>query len=198
MKPMWIMLTGAAGVGKSSLALVLKRRLDPDGRDRVCVIGFADALKDHVREMINSKQSVMGLRDMVPDHRGDGMTVEWRNRMRPLWQWFGTEWVRAEDPDHWVAMVEDRVLQYMEEGMPIIITDCRFDNERDWGVDNDFLVVRVIGPDRRMAQGGAPVPQHASEGEVVGEITVRNDGDGGLSDLDAIADTIIAYAERRK
>lgn len=105
---MRIMLTGSAGVGKSALATVLSRKIDPDGHERVCVVGFADALKDQVREMLNMNQGRVGFPfgRKVPDHRGEGLSVEWRNMLRPIWQWYGTEWMRSQSPDYWVDLLE--------------------------------------------------------------------------------------------
>lgn len=199
MRPMRIMLTGSAGVGKSALATVLSRKIDPDGRDRVCVVAFADALKDQVREMLNMNQGRVGFPfgRKVPDHRGEGLSVEWRNLLRPIWQWYGTEWMRSQSPDYWVDLLEETCGMYIKAHWPVIVTDCRFPNELDWGKDNGFLIVRIVGPDRRLEMGGEPVPAHASELPILlsqADMILDNTGNG-IGHLESLADDIIKRIE---
>lgn len=195
-----IMLTGSAGVGKSALANILARKIDPDGRERVCVIGFADALKDQVREMLNMNQGRVGFPfgRKVPDHRGDeGLSVEWRNILRPIWQWYGTEWMRSQSPDYWISLLEESCGTYLKAHWPVIITDCRFPNEMDWGKENGFLIVRIIGPDRRLGMGGEPVPAHASEQATLQSWTdmLLDNRENGIGHLESLADSIIERIE---
>ena len=199
MRQMRIMLTGSAGVGKSALATVLSRKIDPDGRDRICVVSFADALKDQVREMLNMNQGRVGFPfgRKVPDHRGEGLSVEWRNMLRPIWQWYGTEWMRSQSPDYWVDLLEETCGMYLKAHWPVIVTDCRFLNEMSWGKENGFLIVRIIGPDRRLGMGGEPVPAHASETATLQswvDMSLDN-RENGIGYLESLADDIIKRIE---
>lgn len=146
-----IMLLGRSGVGKDAFANALWGLLSFTKYPPMKA-GFADALKETVREMLN-RDGV----SPVPVAHHSKLTEEMKATLRPLWQWYGTEWVRNRvDVNYWLNVLEWRVRGH--EGH-VIITDARFPNEITWGKNNGFVIVRVIGPNYRAWD----VPFHSSE-----------------------------------
>ena len=65
---------------------------------------------------------------------------------RQILQWVGTEYRRAQDPDYWVKRAAEFVTQMYQlppypELRPTLFVECgtRFENERDWIVNNQHL-----------------------------------------------------------
>ncbi|NBV35861.1 MAG: hypothetical protein EBR94_01130 [Bacteroidetes bacterium] len=92
---------------------------------------------------------------------------QYRDFMRHFWQWFGTEVGRKTiAEDFWINKLRDSIEDIetsypSSEGMipAFVVTDCRFANEYQWGIDNGFVIVRVSGDWRK--SGG--IPNHLSE-----------------------------------
>jgi hypothetical protein len=88
-----------------------------------------------------------------------------RKIMRPFWQWLGTDFVRnLIDENHWILSVENSMLSkkhlWVDNVPPsFIVTDCRFNNEHQWGIANGFVVVRID----RKSRTPAGIPGHSSE-----------------------------------
>ncbi len=146
-----IMLVGKSGVGKDAFADALWNALS-FGEFLVLRASFASALKEIVRDMLN-RDGVSPV--PIPHH--SKLTEEMKAVLRPMWQWYGTDWVRNRvDVDYWVNILQWRIRAH--DGH-VIITDARFPNEIKWGRDNGFVIVRVLGPNYRASS----VPYHASE-----------------------------------
>lgn len=146
-----IMLVGKSGVGKDAFADALWGLLSFH-EFPVLRMSFADALKEIVREMLN-RDGVSPV--PIPHHTK--LSEEMKSVLRPMWQWYGTDWVRNRvDMDYWVNIVEWRIRAH--DGH-VIITDARFPNEIKWGKDNGFVIVRILGPNYRAWD----VPYHTSE-----------------------------------
>lgn len=48
---------------------------------------------------------------------------------------------------------------FSQDPVSIVITDCRFRNEYEWGVKNGYAIVRISGSWRT----GSMIPAHSSE-----------------------------------
>jgi len=89
------------------------------------------------------------------------ITVEDINRnkelFRPILQWYGTEYRRAQDEQYWVKRTVETILRScpLQENTLAIITDVRFHNEAEMIRDCGGLLVRI---DR-----GSSNDEHASE-----------------------------------
>ena len=146
-----IMLVGKSGVGKDAFADALWGLLSFH-EFPVLRMSFADALKEIVRAMLN-RDGVSPV--PIPHHTK--LSEEMKSVLRPMWQWYGTDWVRNRvDMNYWVNIVEWRIRAH--DGH-VIITDARFPNEIKWGKDNGFVIVRILGPNYRAWD----VPYHTSE-----------------------------------
>lgn len=161
------MLIGRKGVGKDTIAEIIQRKMPEVHRG-----GFADALKTDVARLLNHSIRVTGLRGkQLPE--GVSELNAYREILRPIWQWYGTDWARTRDPDVWVRRFHNSC-GFMRD---MIITDCRFENEAKYGRSNGYVLVRVTGPDWR-----GPVPlgdEHASEQELLDispHVTISNEG----------------------
>lgn len=84
-------------------------------------------------------------------------------------QWYGTDIIRTQDPDHWVKLLEKRI--GAEAPDIALVTDVRFKNEAAWLHDKPTgFLVEVI---RRREDGTQYLdpkrdPRHASEVDLDG------------------------------
>lgn len=182
-----IMLVGKSGVGKDHFARILKRELRPDGGGAfpVLTLAFADALKEEVRMMLEHQLIALDKKGVWGVEFGEDA----RDLLRPLWQWYGTEFVRKNDDTYWIKKVQQKMKKHMG---PIIVTDCRFKNEAWFGRNHEFIIVRVAGENRR----GSYVPRHQSEDgveKILCDYEVVNSGNDEL--LAIAARSIIQKAE---
>ena len=181
------MLIGRKGVGKDTIANIINKR-----RPEVHIGGFADALKVDVARLLNHSVRVTGLKGPQLPENVQALDA-YRNLLRPIWQWYGTEWARARDPEVWVRRFHDSsgFIQNM------VITDCRFQNEADYGKRNGYVLVRVTGPNwREPSPLGEDV--HASEQELLdisAAITISNEGSLAML-TELVHGMLIPYIEK--
>ena len=156
------MLVGRAGVGKDTIAALMKKHAG----EPVALASFAEGVKLQVASMLDmviDKYGVPALRF----RQGSDESVlqnsnERRRLLRPIWQWYGTDFVRAADPDFWIKDLHKRAGHVQN----LIVTDCRFKNEADYARRNGLVLLRVTGHDRRATPEGDPVLRHESERQV--------------------------------
>lgn len=104
-----ILISGKAEAGKTTTANIIKTLLEKHGKKVAC-IPYGQYVKDTAKMIWNW--------DGKKDKKG-----------RELLQWWGTDVVRAQDPNFWVdsvirlAKVIDKYVDYL------IVDDCRFLNE---------------------------------------------------------------------
>ena len=104
-----ILISGKAEAGKTTTANIIKTFLEELGKKVAC-IPYGQYVKDTAKLIWNW--------DGEKDKKG-----------RELLQWWGTDIVRAQDPNFWVdsvvrlAKVIDKYVDYL------IVDDCRFINE---------------------------------------------------------------------
>src|SRR4051812_20220784 len=111
-----IMLTGKLKSGKTTLAEALAAELGIK-RD-----SFARPLKAGLKAM--------------------GVIVDGPNKDRFALQYFGADFFRNRyGADHWVKLMATNNLDMHKTGL--VVDDCRFQNEFEWGKQNGFLTVRL-------------------------------------------------------
>lgn len=178
-----ILISGKAEAGKTTTANIIKTFLE-DREKKVACIPYGQYVKDTAKLIWNW--------DGKKDKKG-----------RELLQWWGTDIVRAQDPNFWVdsvvrlAKVIDKYVDYL------IVDDCRFINEieawraikyvaLDSATDalanrqrfSDIITIRVERPGHE----NALTPEqrrHPSETELddyIFDITIRAIDKAGLYD----------------
>jgi hypothetical protein len=98
--------------------------------------------------------------------------------MRRLLQFVGTDYYRAQDPDHWVHELSNYARPILTGGGRLVIPDMRFDNEGSW-VSEQGGVEWVID---RPGLSSDPKRQHRSETAYTRtpNFIIKNDGPTGL------------------
>ena len=123
--------------GKSTAADIIA--MEFHATHEVYQMAFAQKLKEEVAKIFNT-------------------TIGWieANKNHPLirhaLQWYGTDYIREEDPDHWIKQIEREIFELethvIKRARPlmVIIQDTRFQNEADWIKGHGGFVFRVIRP----------------------------------------------------
>jgi hypothetical protein len=136
LKPL-IMLSGKLKSGKTTLAedLALLLSIPRDS--------FARPLKEGLKTM--------------------GIIVDGPDKDRDALQQIGADYFRRRDPNWWVKLLSRNNVEMHKTGL--VIDDCRFLNEYDFGEKNDFLMIRVkISPETQQKRGASPSTlEHISE-----------------------------------
>jgi hypothetical protein len=200
---MFISFRGEIGSGKTTAASHLCLKHD------FYRVSFADPLKDQVFDFLwesstGSSQDLIwtrfrvqtGERGMFPSPFYDFLGTElveidhnqklqWVNerkaKLRPLLQWWGTEYRRAENENYWVDKAEAYMRKLLTEGKSICMDDARFDNEfeliaalggKQIFIDCPMAEQRAI---ERSGGGAVGIKGHASEA-LLDPNDPRNDG----------------------
>lgn len=144
MQPKLIVLAGAAGAGKSTIAAELVKH-------GYQVIKFAAPLKNMLRALGLSEAEIEGDLKEQPCALLGGRTP--RHAMQTL----GTEWGRGcIGAEVWVSAWKREVDRVLAAGGRVVVDDCRFQNELA------AALVRGGGAVRLVRAGAGTVP-HASE-----------------------------------
>lgn len=144
-----IMLVGPSGSGKDTMASQIVK-IVPNCH----VLSFATEVKRISEKILVTVENEAGvslarLRQMQAEDDSS-----WRSVMRSLWQWVGTDLMRdTVDKDFWIQQVAKQMAfvqnfhsnHYDGRNASFVVTDCRFRNECQWGIDNNFVIVRVSG-----------------------------------------------------
>lgn len=146
---MIIGLIGRAGAGKDytflrmlTMGLPVQRR------------AFADQLRGEI-------EAILGVDP-------DIWQKPYRDEVRRLLQWWGTDLRRAADPRYWLDQMLGGLNALERKGVIPVVTDARFINEADVIQELGGIIVRVFAPDdiRKERLGGILPPAHASEDEL--------------------------------
>ena len=130
-------IAGKIGTGKS----VLMSGLAGDNTHQT---NFGDILKREVAKEFNFDldlcYSMTGKSTMIfhPDVPAGSMTV------RSILQWYGTDVIRKNSPNHWVTEM-DKSLDPLKRGnMTVIIGDVRFPNEANYINNSGGKLIRLL------------------------------------------------------
>jgi predicted kinase len=150
---MLVAMTGNKGSGKDTFAHVLVREFD------FVHTRFADPLKNMLRTLfkdagIDPEDYIEGPYKEAPCDILCGKTP--RHAMQTL----GTEWRDMIDRKLWTKLWRARVELYLKQGLPVIVTDCRFIHEAATIREMGGYIVRVERPTLRNDD------QHISETEM--------------------------------
>ena len=150
----YITLAGKKQVGKDTSARYLKQMIEARTGRKTFITHFADPLKIACSEIFGipiaqmetetGKQQLTDIRwpelnhnpgfvdNWVPNPNGEFMTV------RQVMQFVGTELLRTQlDPDVWVKAIFKK---HYEDNAVVIVADCRFPNEAEFGKEQGYLI----------------------------------------------------------
>lgn len=164
-----ICLSGKAGSGKDTAAVMIKDELESRGKT-AHIINYAGLLKY-----------------ICSEHLGwDGNKDEFG---RSLLQYVGTDIIRAQDPLFFVSFVKSLISFFGEAWDYVIIPDCRFENEVGNLRVSGFRVVHLyVVRESLVSNLSETQQQHVSETEIDGvmpDFYINNYGT-----LDDLRDTI--------
>lgn len=201
-----VALTGYKRAGKDSVADILVR---DHGFTKMA---FADPIKRLVRTLnpivgvhqeyccrdCQPEAEPVYLSDLYDDYglsEDDIKDSRYGEEVRRIWQRFGTELFRAEDPNFWIDVAEDAMLTSGVER--VVFTDCRFPNEARWVHELSYNTGCASSVWQIARPGHEADPEdHSSESHVglMGEeITVHNDG--SLEDLAVPVNTALEFTK---
>lgn len=173
-------LIGGAGSGKDTMAQIFQKEF-PSIRS----LAFADDLKLMSAKMLNSAFYANNITLSYPEFYVEDIN-EYRDELRGLWQWFGTDLIRAKLPYYWINRVAVKINKSKSLGH-FVITDCRFKNERDWLKENGFLLIKVTGRTRENT------PVHSSEIELTNlESDLVYENTGTIDDMRAWVQSVVS------
>jgi KaiC/GvpD/RAD55 family RecA-like ATPase len=117
-----VAISGKAAAGKTTLASHIVHACDEEDIP-VVRIGFADALKEEVRQKYGIDKSMVGGRDALIRH--------------------GTA-MRDKDKEYWIRPVREKTMQAVASGQLVVIDDLRFLNEFYWASWAGFVTVKMV------------------------------------------------------
>lgn len=181
LKPTIISFRGERGAGKSTAARYLEEQYVNVRR-----LAFADELKVELYDLLSpfTREDISISNAILQDYRfrtritaalpNPGYNFDFTRRdkinwidkhkveLRPLIQFYGTEYRRGLDPDYWVKKYASTATAFMESGCVVVCDDARFDNERAYirsqEGSREFFIIR---PGYEYPEDG--IPGHASE-----------------------------------
>ncbi|MFE7520566.1 deoxynucleotide monophosphate kinase family protein [Streptomyces halstedii] len=184
-----IALMGRAGSGKDTVGNRLVSRF------AFARIAFADPLRDlalSLDPVISYETTTLGplplrLGDFLRRSGWDGAKriPEVRRTLQRLGQG-----VRDQDEGYWLRAALARLDVADRWGLPVVVTDCRYENEAEALRARGALLVRVERPDRTAPAGDAA--EHRSETELdhfPADAVITNGGT--VAELHALADQLV-------
>lgn len=142
---MLIGLTGPAGVGKDTVAAVLKS-----------MGWYQYAFAKPMKEML----AVVGLHEPPTREAKEAELPGLGFSYRKAAQRLGTEWARELHQDFWLMVAEKQIAFYPK----VVISDVRFENEAAWLRNMGGTIVHIIGR-RTTVQGEEAL--HVSENGIM-------------------------------
>lgn len=135
-----IVLLGDPGSGKTSIAQAF---IQPErGHGYGTRLSFAAALKEEVAQGLGGGWHLRR-------HLANMAMPERKDAYRPLLQAWGS-FRRAVDANYWVDQLERQLFRLSNDepaSHPLIIDDCRYDNEREMLLRHGFSFVRLAPGD---------------------------------------------------
>lgn len=189
--PKIIALSGKMGTGKTAVAEWLAAALPAARR-----LSFGDLVKWEVSQMFcfplhwcyRAKEALI---QPTPETRSKGLTETMT--VREIMQWYGTEVVRAVDPNYWIDGM--RHTTNCLRANYIIIDDVRFPNEAEFVHDQGGLLVRLYPYTgyREPADGTLHESETALDEFTQWDIVYRP----AFGEAEAVAASILAYIRKR-
>lgn len=173
--PIKVMICGQRRRGKDTMADCLQLLAPPMLR-----AGFANSLKRDAAQMLSSFHG--SHHPFPPD------MVHQRDRYGPLWQWYG-QWCREEFGDkYWIDRFDEGYCNVER----IVVVDCRYANEAEYGIAHGFTLVRVTGP-YRGTKYDTRDDDHPSERDVPRlPVHLEYDNIGSIADMQQwVADVLL-------
>lgn len=181
---------GHAKSGKNTVCTFLGQHISDAYQE-----AFADPLKEAAAEMFGWPPHIFYLEETK-----ENIISPWHVSPRQCAQFFGTEMVRDNihklipmiGPNFWVARMAHLIngdlsgnweRDYAPEET-VIITDVRFQNEYDWILENNGVIIHLTRPG---ADGSIGIPNHASEAGIIFSqkgVQYELKNDGTLEDLE--------------
>ena len=168
-----IAISGKAQHGKDTLAGEMKKILQSKYY-RVLIIHYGDLLKYICEKFFDWD----GKKDDVG---------------RSLLQQVGTEKIRSQEPDFWVAFVTKILRFFPDQWDYVLIPDARFPNEITYLRDNGFDVthIRIHRPiDNKLTEAQKKHPSETALDDFPVDIHIKNDGT--IADLAKKAEDILS------
>lgn len=185
---MLVGLTGRMGAGKDTVYKILSAKLK--NKETIKRLAFGDAVKKSAYAIFGGEKS---------KYFG---TQEDKNEKLPFWedklgeaystyrriaQTFGTEICRNNiHKDIWVLALEPKIQELLKEGISVVVTDIRFDNEAKLIKSYGGLVVEVVNTNNNHAKD-----LHASEEGVSPNLIDLQMVAGSLYELDQSVETFL-------
>jgi len=155
-------LTGPAGSGKD----YVYQRLSAMFPHQVERVALADAVRAEIEHELGTRIDVLY-------EKPTGRTV------RRLLQWWGTDFRRAENPEHWVDLTAPLIRLAWRQGFSLVcVTDVRFHNEADMIHDLGGKVAAVNARDAVRAErlGELPPPHQSEDIDYEPDLWIDNPG----------------------
>lgn len=148
-------LCGQAGAGKDFVYRKIERWLTALGETSLRV-SLADNVRLEVEGYLNEGRYLPKLWEKP-----------YSTEVRRLLQWWGTDFRRAEDEDHWVNITAGEIedIERENETDVVVVTDIRFGNEADMIRSFGGLLLQVTASRDTLKErlGGEVAPSHPSE-----------------------------------
>jgi hypothetical protein len=119
---------------------------------------FADALRAEVTKAVRQYKTEAAL---ISAWKESGLMPDWvrpeLGKARTLYQWWGTDFRRAQDPDYWIKRLFATFTKIKPD--TALVTDVRFPNEADAILAAGGYLVKVT----RLGKPDIVVHEHPSE-----------------------------------
>lgn len=167
-KPFLLGFAGKAHSGKDfSAAYIIQNYPNL----KIAKVAFADAVRDMVRPIFDVDDIYRrgSKEDLI-----DGFGISLREVLQSL----GTDWGRSMiSKDLWIKVLDKRISEQYSDFDVVIISDVRFDNERDYIINNGGKVINITGAKDK--HNKSKFSEHASEwgieDEIEGVVQLEND-----------------------
>jgi len=139
---MLIAMTGGKGSGKDTFAQVLVTEFD------FVHTRFADPLKNMLRTLFS--EAGLDAEDYIEGpYKETPLDILGGKTPRYAMQTLGTEWRDLIDRKLWSRLWQARVELLLQQGKPVVVTDCRFIHEAATIRNMGGFILRVERPTRR-------------------------------------------------
>ena len=173
-----IAFTGPACAGKDLTAEIMATQmLKRDPNVRIRTLSFAAPIKEAVAAILGCQVHDFEDRtfkegSLLDSHRLD-------TSPRQMMQKLGDDYARQMiDADIWLKIAHTRYETCVRDGADFLfITDCRYDNEAEWVLENEGHILYIDRPDV------APVSAHVSEAGLSRPPCFVVDNRGSIDDL---------------